>query len=155
MSGDLVEKVDGNTDGTDLMRAVAAAIDKSNFQPLLGAIHEEIFWKSASRHKGVLRFGGDYMNRPGVLDVIANFSMDYTLHHFKPKEVLAAGDTVWGCFDVSMSFDHKGVPGSEKTVNLEMAFRWRLKDGKIIEHQGFFDTASLLIQQGLVGAPSS
>jgi hypothetical protein len=29
-----------------------------------------------------------------------------------------------------------------------MAIRWRLKDGKIIEHQGFFDTASLLIQQG-------
>jgi hypothetical protein len=28
-----------------------------------------------------------------------------------------------------------------------MAIRWRLKDGKIIDHQAFFDTAYLLITQ--------
>jgi hypothetical protein len=36
-----------------------------------------------------------------------------------------------------------------------MAFRWRLKDGKIIEHQGFWDTASLMIQQGSMEKPVS
>ena len=35
----------------------------------------------------------------------------------------------------------------------EFAVRWRLKDGKIIEHQAFWDTASLLIQQGALKRP--
>jgi len=31
-----------------------------------------------------------------------------------------------------------------------MAIRWQLKDGKIIEHQAFFDTAYLLmVQRGI------
>ena len=135
-------------DGSELMRKVATGFEKSDFQPLLDAIHEEIVWKSASRHEGIFRFGGDYINRPGVLEVLSKISMDYTFHHFKPREILAGGDIVWGYFDIGLLFDHKGEKGAAKIVNLEIAIRWRLKDDKIIAHQAFFDTASLLIQQG-------
>jgi hypothetical protein len=31
-----------------------------------------------------------------------------------------------------------------------MVMRWKLRDGKIVEHQAFFDTASMLIQQGAI-----
>jgi ketosteroid isomerase-like protein len=140
-------------DGAELMRKVAAGFEKSDLQPLLDAIHEEIVWKTASKQEGVFRFDGEYKNRPGVLDVLSKISMDYTFHYLRPKEILAVGDVVWGHFDASLSFDPKGKGGADKTVNLEMAIRWRLKDGKIIEHQGFFDTASLLIQQGKMPNP--
>ena len=142
-------------DGAELMRKVAAGFEKSDLQPLLDAIHEEIVWKTASTQEGVFRFGGEYKNRPGVLDVLSKISMDYTFHYLRPKEILAAGDVVWGHFDASVSFDPKGKGGAGKSVNLEMAIRWRLRDGKIIEHQGFFDTASVLIQQGLMPNPAS
>ena len=140
-------------DGAELMRKVAAGFEKSDLQPLLDAIHEDIVWKTASKQEGVFRFDGEYKNRPGVLDVLSKISMDYTFHYLRPKEILAVGDVVWGHFDASLSFDPKGKGDGAKNVKLEMAFRWRLKDGKIIEHQGFFDTASLLIQQGQFVAP--
>ena len=142
-------------DGAELMRKVASAFEKSDLQPLLDAVHDDIVWKTATKHEGLFRFDGEYKNRPGVLDILSKISMDYTFHHLKPIEVLAAGDVVWGHFDVGFSYDPKGKLSPVKTINLEMAFRWRLKDGKIIEHQGFWDTASLMIQQGSMQPPAS
>ena len=129
-------------DGAELMRKVAAGFEKSDLQPLLDAIHEDIVWKTATNHEGLFRISGEYKNRPGVLDVLSKISMDYTFHHLKPIEILAGGDVVWGHFDAGLSFDPKGKAGPAKTINLEIAVRWRLKDGKIIEHQAFWDTAS-------------
>jgi ketosteroid isomerase-like protein len=134
-------------DGAELMRKVAAGFEKSDLQPLLDAVHDEIVWKTATTQEGVFRFQGEYKDRQGVLDVLSKISMDYTFHHMRPKEVLASGDVVWGLFDAELSFDPKGKSVPPNTMKLEMAVRWRLKDGKIIEHQAFFDTAALLRQQ--------
>ena len=37
---------------------------------------------------------------------------------------------------------------SGRYVRSDIFMRWTVKDGKIIEHQGFFDTAGVLMQQG-------
>jgi ketosteroid isomerase-like protein len=132
--------------GEALMRTIVAAFEKSDLKPLLDALHEDVVWKSASRQEGLFSFHGEYRNRPGVTEVLSNISKDYTFHHMKPKEVLAAGDVVWGYFDVGLRFDAKGKGAESRTVQLDMAIRWRLKDGRIIEHQAFFDTAHLLMQ---------
>ena len=130
------------------MRKVVAGFEKSELQPLLDALHEEIVWKTASRQEGRFRFNGHYKGRAGVLEVVSQMAMAYTFHHFKPREIIGSGDVVWGLFDVSLSFDQKGKTEPAKPMHLEIALRWQLKDGKIIEHQGFFDTAFLLAQQG-------
>jgi ketosteroid isomerase-like protein len=142
------EKIGGTMDGADLMRKVAAGFEKSDLQPLLEAMHEEIVWKTASKQEGVFRFGGEYKGRAGILDVLAGMSMDYTFCHLRPKEIFAKEDVVWGLFDAALSIDPKGKLVPANIVNLDMAIHWRLKDGKIIEHQAFFDTAALLMQQG-------
>ena len=136
-------------DGADLMRRVTAAFAESDLQPLFDAIHEDIVWKSASQQDGIFRFGGEYTNRAGLLLILGNLSKTYTFYRFEPKEIIASGQIVWGIFDVGLHFDPKGTGEPKKHVALEMAIRWRLKDGKIIEHQAFFDTASLLVQQGV------
>jgi ketosteroid isomerase-like protein len=135
-------------DGAKLMRSVTAAFGKSDLQPLLSALHDDIVWKTASKQEEVFRFGGEYKGRAGVVDVLSKISMDYTFRRLAPREILASGDIVWGLFDATLSFDPKGKSVPSNSVELEMAIRWRLKDGKIIEHQAFFDTAALLIQQG-------
>ncbi len=140
-------------DGAELMRTVAAAFEKSDLQPLFDAVHEDIVWKTASSREGLFRFGGEYKNRNGLLLILATLSNDYTFYRFHPREIISAGDVVWGHFDVGLFFDPKGEGEPKKHIMLEMAIRWRLRDGKIIEHQGFFDTASLLIQQGLIPNP--
>lgn len=131
----------------ELMRTVVAAFEKSDLKPLLDALHEDVVWKSASRQEGLFSFQGEYQNRAGVTEVLSHISKDYTFHRMKPREVVAAGDVVWGLFDVEVRYDAKGKSAEAKNVALEIAVRWRLKDGKIIEHQAFFDTAHLMLQQ--------
>lgn len=133
--------------GEELMRTVVAAFEKSDIAPLLSALHEDVVWKSASRAGGLFSFQGEYRNRAGVIEVLSHISKDYTFHHMKPREIVAADEVVWGLFDVGLRFDAKGKGAGEKIVQLEMALRWRVRDGKIIEHQAFFDTAHLLAQQ--------
>ena len=135
-------------DGAELLRKVAAGFEKSDMQPLLDAMHDEIVWKTASRQEGVFRFGGEYHGRAGLMTVLSQLAMDYTFRRITPKEILASDDTVWALCDAVLSFDPKGKSVTANTVDLEIAIHWKLKDGKIIEHQAFFDTAALLIQQG-------
>jgi ketosteroid isomerase-like protein len=142
-------------DGADLMREVAAGFEKSDMGPLFAAMHEDIVWKSANRLDGLFRFSGEYRTRPSVIEVLTDLFLYYRFHRFEPKEIIAQGDVVWGHFDVVLSFEPKGSGIVSKQLELEIAIRWRLKDGKIIEHQSFFDTAALYIQQVQRAQPSS
>jgi ketosteroid isomerase-like protein len=138
----------------ELMRQVVAGFESADLEPLIAALHDNVVWKSASKQDMVFRFGGDYCTKLGVLDALSDILMDYTINQMRPREIVAAGDVVWGLFDVELDYDPTrgmdAVGKSEqcRSVELEVAIRWRLKDEKIIEHQAFFDTASLLIQQG-------
>jgi hypothetical protein len=106
-----------------------------------------VIWRSASKQEGLFSFHGDYRNRAGVREVLSKISKDYTFHHMTPKEIVSAGDVVWGSFEVGVCYDAKGTGAAERMVQLDMAIRWRLKDDKIVEHQAFFDTAHLLMEQ--------
>ena len=140
-------------DPEKLMRHVVKSFEETDLEPLIEALHDDVVWKSASMQENVFRFGGDYYSKLGVLDALSHILMDYTIHHMRPREILASGNVVWGLFDVELDYDHKGMDpvgksDQNKAIELEVVIRWRLRDGKIIEHQSFFDTASLLIQQG-------
>lgn len=130
------------------MRKITAAFAKSDLQPLFDAVHDDIVWKSASGQDGLFRFSGAYRKRAGLLIVLAQLAKTYTFYRFDPKEIVECGDIVWGIFDVGLFFGPKGTDEPKKPITLEFALRWKFRDGKLIEHQAFFDTASLLIQQG-------
>ena len=135
------------------MRHVVESFEQTDLEPLIEALHDDVVWKSASKQENVFRFGGNYYSKLGVLDALSHILMDYTIHHMRPREITASGNVVWGLFDVELDYDAKGLDpvgnsDQSKAIELEVVIRWRLRDGKIIEHQSFFDTASLLIQQG-------
>ena len=133
--------------GEELMRTIVAAFSQSDLQPLLNALHDDVVWKSASKQKGLFSFQGEYRNRSGIMEVLSSISKDYTFRHMEPKEIFAIGDLVWGYFDVELCFDAKGRGTEPKIIQLDMVFRWRLKEDKIIEHRAFFDTAHLWMEQ--------
>ena len=134
-----------------LMKRVAAAFEKSDLQPLFDAIHEKIVWKSASAVDGFFRFGGTYLGSVGVKEVTARLATKYSFHRFTPKEIVSSGDVVWGLFHVEGTYHPRG--SKPVKVEFEVAIRWRVKDQKVVEHQAFFDTASLLAQQGELKQP--
>jgi len=139
----------GDKSGEALMRRVVAAFEQSDLKPLLDALHEDVVWKSASRDPdSPFSFAGDHKNRAGILAVLSHISKDYTFHRMTPVEISQTGEAVWGLFRVNLRYDPKGRNIKPRNIEMDWALRWRLKDGKIIEHQAFFDTAYLLQQQG-------
>lgn len=136
------------TPAEELMRTVTQAFAEGNLGPLMGAIHEDIVWKAASGQANLFRFGGTHKARAGVVNVTSNIAMDYTFRRFEPREIVGKADVAWGLFDAEIVYNPLGRGKTPRIVTLEIAIRWRLKDGKIIEHQAFFDTQSLLAQTG-------
>ena len=135
-------------DNENRMRTIMSAFGKADLAPLMEALHPDVVWKSASRQPGLFSFEGEYRNRAGVIEVLSNISKNYTFHYITPREVVGRGDVVWALCDVKVSYDAKGQGVTPKLVELPMAVRWQFKDGKIIEHQAFMDTAWLAVAQG-------
>jgi ketosteroid isomerase-like protein len=126
-----------------LMRTVAKAFENGDLQPLFDAVDDKIVWNTASVPGGTFRFGGGYSKRIGVTEILSRISAAYIFRRFEPVEIVADGDRLWGLFQVEADYLPTG-----KDVNIEIAIRWRVQNNKIVEHQGFLDTVSLLMQQG-------
>jgi ketosteroid isomerase-like protein len=131
------------------MRDVAGAFEKSDLRPLLEAVDNNVVWKSGSTVQGFFRFGGEYTEYHGVMDVTFQIAMTFTFRRFRPREIMSSGEIVWGLFEIEADYREAGRNSpSPKPVKFECAIRWRVRESKIIEHQAFFDTAALLFQLG-------
>ena len=132
-----------------LMRSVAAAFEKGDIRPLMAAADSNIVWKSASTRKGPFRFGGIYERTPGLVEVLSEIHSRYTFRRFEPREIVSSDEVVFGLFDVELDYrDTEDGRLKLSPIVTEFVLRWRVRDGKILEHQAFFDTAALLRQQG-------
>lgn len=132
----------------ELMDSVTRAFGKADLRPLFESLHHEVVWTSASGLNGPFRFSGQYHSVVGVQEVLSKLFTRYVFKRLDAQEIVAKGDTVWGLFDAEVDclpLDGSSLP--PRRIPFEMAVRWRLKDGKIIEHRAFFDTASFLAKQ--------
>jgi len=122
-------------------------VEKANFEPLYKAMSDDVVWKSAATLKGLFRFGGQYSGKKGVERLISELETDYTLKSLTTREVISKGDVTWGLFWVDLFYKP-----TLAQVCFDFAIRWRVQDGKVVEHQGFMDTAAMLVheQSGLL-----
>jgi ketosteroid isomerase-like protein len=133
-----------------LMKMVIEAWGQADVNPAYEIIDENIIWKSASTHKnGQFSFGGVYTGKTEVIAHLSKLSTNYFFQRYAAKEIISKGDIVWGLFDTYGSYIPSGSR-ERKAINFETAFRWRVRDGKVVEVQTFFDTAALLAQQGQI-----
>lgn len=132
------------------MRRVAAAFEKADLRPLLAAIDENIVWKSASTVDGAFPFGGIYNRQIGVVQVTSQIGTRYAFTRFAPTEILSQGEIVWGLFGIEGDYLTRTGHRSGKAFKIDCAIRWRVRDGRVIEHQAFFDTNALRLQEEAV-----
>lgn len=128
----------------NLMLSVTAAWKEGDMAPLLAALHPHVVWR-ATAPREFFRFGGTHNGIVGVREYIALHASRYHLTRFHPKLISTNGDQVWGLFEIEALHLPSG-----KYVSSDCSIRWIVKDGLIIEHQGIFDTASVLMQQGVL-----
>ena len=125
-----------------LMLSVLTALKSGNLEPLFQALSPDVVWK-ATAPKEFFRFGGTHKGIAGMKEYTALLFSRYHFTRIAPKTVTAKGDQVWGIFDVEALHQPSG-----RYVQSDVSIRWTVKNGKITEHQGFFDTAGVLLQQG-------
>ena len=125
-----------------LMLSVFAGLKDSDLGPLFDAIHPDVVWK-VTAPKEFFRFGGTYRGIAGMREYTALLFSRYHFVRFQPKHVTAKGDQVFGLFEAQAKHRPSG-----RYVKSDISVRWTVCQGKIVEHQGFFDTAGVLIQQG-------
>ncbi|MGD0192037.1 MAG: nuclear transport factor 2 family protein [Rhizomicrobium sp.] len=129
------------------MKTVVEAWGQADFGPIRDAIDDNIIWKSASIGQGAaFRFGGVYNGKVEVMTLLSELSANYFFQRYTAKEIISKGDIVWGLFDSYGNYIPSGGR-KRKSITLETVFRWRIRGGKIVEAQTFFDTAALLAQQ--------
>jgi ketosteroid isomerase-like protein len=126
----------------ELMLSVFAAFKDGNLEPLFAALSPDVVWKSTAPRE-FFRFGGTHRGVAGMKEYTALLFSRYSFVRFAPKLVTAKGDQVWGLFDAEARHAPSG-----KYVKSDIVVRWTVRDGRIAEHQGLFDTAGVLQQQG-------
>jgi ketosteroid isomerase-like protein len=137
-----------------LMRRVTKGFAANDTRPLMEVIDDKTVWKSASAPSGPFQFGGAYRGRAGIAQVTSSIFSSYTFHRFEAKEIVERGEIAWGLFEVEGSYHpQKDRNRPAFPFRYECALRWRVRNGKLIEYQSFFDTASLLHQQGELNPP--
>jgi ketosteroid isomerase-like protein len=130
----------------DLMLSVVAALKDGDLDPLFAALSPDVIWTSTAP-PAFFRFGGTHRGLAGMREYTALLFSRYHYTRFAPRNITAMGDQVWGLFDVEALHQTSG-----RYVRYDMAIHWTVVNGKITRHQGFFDTASVLIQQGDLAA---
>lgn len=136
-----------------LMKDVVEAWGRADIGPIFAALDDNVVWKSASTGgEGRFRFGGEYRGRQSVVALLSKISTAYFFSRYETKEVVSKGDVVWGLFVSHGTYSPVGERKPAVPFVLEQAMRWRIRDGKIVEAQTFFDTAGLLAQQQAAAA---
>ncbi len=126
----------------NLMLTVLRAFKEGDVGPLMAALGPNIMWKSNSPPE-YFRFGGQCS---GIAEVKARIALIFSQYHFirfQPVMILTQEDVVLGKFEVEAFHQRSG-----KTVKTDLSIRWTVRHRKIVEHEGFFDTAGVLMQQG-------
>jgi ketosteroid isomerase-like protein len=125
-----------------LILAVFAALKDGNLEPLFEALSPEVVWKATAPPQ-FFRFGGIHRGVAGVREYSALLFSRYHVTRINPRTVTAQGERVWGLFETEALHQPSG-----RYVQFDLFIGWTVKDGRIVEHQCLFDTASVLMQQG-------
>ena len=131
-----------DTSNKNLMLAVMAGFKSGKLETLFEAIRADVVWKVMAPRE-FFRFGGSYEGVAGVKEYTALLFSDYHLARLNPRTVTAKSEEVWGMFDAEALHRPSG-----RYVRFDISLYWRMKDGQLAEQQCFFDTASVLMQQG-------
>lgn len=130
------------TRNRELMLTVLAAFKEADLGPLFAALHPDVVWKSHAPTE-FFRFGGTHRGLTGMKEYTALLFSRYHFISLQPRAITAKGDRVWGLFEAAV----KHIP-TGRIATSDIVFGWTIEDGLIREHHDFFDTASVLMQQG-------
>lgn len=125
-----------------LVQRVLAAYAQSDLEPLLQVIDPDVIWISQGPAQHYA-FGGRHIGRAGVLAAMSKLAMEYQLHDYNLVELIGEGEVVW--MTAQVDFTHRK---SKRRLTFPLVSRWQIRGGRVLALTEYYDSASLLLQEG-------
>ena len=120
----------------ELVRALYEAFGRGDIQFVLDRIASDCRWVEPGEG---IPYSGVYTGPEGVADFFRKLSESEQIVRFEPREFFVNGDDV-----VALGFEECLVPATGKKASTSWAMRFRVRDGKVVAFEGFYDTAAYL-----------
>ena len=109
---------------------------QGNIPAMLDAMSEGIEWElPSSAH---VNFAGKFSGKQGVLDFFNHVNSENEFNEFAVDTFVASGNHVVAIGHLSAKAKSTGKTSSNKWAHF-----WELKDGKIVKHYEYADTAEI------------
>ena len=109
---------------------------QGNIQGIIDLLNDDITWELPSSAE--VPFSGVFSGKKGVLDFFQKIAASNEFHEFNVTDFIADGDKVVALGNLKATSKMTGKTSSNKWAHF-----WQLKDGKIIHHYEYADTAEI------------
>jgi ketosteroid isomerase-like protein len=121
----------------DIVRAIYVAFGKGDIPNVLGAMAPDIVWHEAENLPYADR--NPYVGPNAILEgVFARIGAEWESFAVKPEEIIESGDRV-----IMLGRYGGACKATGKSIDLQVAHVWRLKDGKATHFQQYADTLQM------------
>lgn len=119
----------------DIVQRIYEAVGNGDIPTLLDQLADDVEW--TYQGPSVIPFAGTRRGREGVAEFFSLLGENLEFEAFEPREFVAQGDTV-----VVVGYERNLIKPAGRTFEQEWAHVFTLRDGKIIKHWSFEDTAA-------------
>ncbi len=119
----------------DVVQRSYEAFGRGDIPALLDLLTDDVEWTLQGPSR--ITFAGPHRGREGVAEFFSLLEETIEFQQFEPREFVAQGDTV-----VVVGYERNLIKPTGRTFEQEWAHVYTLRDGKIIKHRSFEDTAA-------------
>ncbi len=109
---------------------------QGNIPALVDLLSDDVTWE-LPKSAGV-PFAGVFKGKTGVLEFFQQIAANNEFHEFNVTDFISEGDKIIALGDLRATSKTTGKTSSNKWAHF-----WQLKDGKVIRHYEYADTAEI------------
>ncbi len=122
------------TNPTEVIQSMYAAFGHGDLDSVLAKVAPDCRWKASGEG---IPATGEYSGIAGVQEFFGKLMASEEVLRFEPREFIASGDRV-----VALGFEECRMRKTEKKASTSWAMVFRVREGKVVEFETFFDTAA-------------
>jgi uncharacterized protein len=123
-------------DGATTVKLFLEAVLAGDVETALSYVDDDVEMNTAEHHPFL---PGQYRGRQGFLEIIAKIGEVLDGFRFDVQRVLACGDVA-----VSQQRYYGTVKHNGRSLDVQAAFIWDVRDGKVIRNQEYLDTLQFM-----------
>jgi ketosteroid isomerase-like protein len=132
-------------DNLAVVRRGYEAFGRGDINALLELLDDQIHWVTPGPPE--LATSGQRTGRQAVAEFFASVNEVFDIQRFEPKEFIAQGDRI-----VVIGDETARVRATAKTLELDWVHVFKMRTGKVVAFQEFFDTTAVVAAMGAAHA---